>query len=100
MNIQLKPIFLEKRSTKKVIVAITSDKQFLHGAGPSFDLSYSAPGGGVSLKLEGTVFTRAFVMGQMLKNKFSINVACSFNFAAGTPTQWKVQQLACIYASS
>lgn len=97
---QLKPIFLEKRSTKKVIVAITSDKQFLHGAGPSFDLSYSAPGGGVSLKLEGTVFTRAFVMGQMLKNKFSINVACSFNFAAGTPTQWKVQQLACIYASS
>ena len=97
---QLNPFYLEKRSTKKVTVAISSDKQFLHGAGPSFDQGYSSPGGAVSLKLEGIIFTRAYVVGQMLKNKFSNNVACTFNFAAAAPTQWKVQQLACIYASS
>ena len=97
---QLKSFFLEKRTTKKVTVVITADKQFLHGAGPSFDQSYSAPSGGVSMKLEGTIFTRAYVMGHMLKNKFSNNVACTFNFVAGGPTLWKVQQLACIYASS
>jgi len=97
---QLKAFYLPRSSTKKVSVAITADKQFLHGAGPSFDQSYNFAGGGVTLKLEGTVFTRAYVMGQMLKNKFSGRVACTFKFAAGGPTQWKVQQLACPNASS
>jgi len=100
--VQLNPFFLQRSSTKKVTVAITADKQFLHGAGPSFDQSYSSEpaGGGVTLKLEGTIFTRAYVMGQMLKNKFSNGVACTFKFAAGSPTQWKVQQLACPNAAS
>lgn len=97
---QLNSFYLEKGSTKRVIVAITVDKQFLHGAGPSFNERYSTPGGGVDMKLDGTVFTRAYVMGQMLKNKFSDNVACTFKFSVGGPTQWKVQQLACSYASS
>lgn len=107
MCVQLNSFYLQRRSTKKVTVAITSEKQFLHGAGPSFDQSYSAApaagggDGGVTLKLEGTIFTRAYVMGQMLKNKFNNNVACTFKFASGGPTQWKVQQLACpINASS
>lgn len=97
---QLNSFYLEKRTTKKVTVVISADKQFLHGAGPSFDQSYSAPSAGVAMKLGGTIYTRAYVMGHMLKNKFSNNVACTFNFIAGGPTQWKVQQLACIYASS
>lgn len=97
--LQLSPFFLEKRTTKKVTVAVTADKEFLHGAGPSFDQTYSA-NAGVPLKLEGTVYTRAYVMGQMLKNKFSNNMACTFSFTNNGPAQWKVQQLACIYASS
>ncbi|XP_024387532.1 uncharacterized protein [Physcomitrium patens] len=95
----LNSFYLEKSSTKKVTVAISSDKQFLHGAGPSFNDRYSTPGAGVELKLDGTVFTRAYVMGQMLKNKFSNKVACTFKFASGGQTQWKVQQLSCQYAS-
>ena len=80
-------------------MSVTADKEFLHGAGPSFDQTYSA-NAGVPLKLEGTVYTRAYVMGQMLKNKFSNNMACTFSFTNNGPAQWKVQQLACIYASS
>lgn len=77
-------------------MAITADKQFLHGAGPSFDLNYNTAPFGVTLKLEGAVLTRANVMGEMLRNRFSNAVACTFKFAADHGlTQWKVQQLTC-----
>lgn len=93
---QLTAFYLQRRTVKKVTVTITADKQFLHGAGPSFDRRYNSAPSGVTLKLEGVVLTRAYVMGQMLKNMFSNAVACTFNFVAGPgPTEWKVQQLIC-----
>lgn len=96
VSVQLTAFYLQRRSVQKVTVAITADKQFLHGAGPSFDRRYNSAPSGVTLKLEGAVLTRAYVMGQMLKNIFSNAVACTFKFAAGPgPTEWKVQQLAC-----
>lgn len=94
--VQVGPYLLEKRTKEKLIVSISADKAFLHGAGPSFDQLYQA-GSGVSLKLMGTVSSRAYVMSSIIKSKFNNNVMCNFSFDSNGTVHWKVQQLQCVY---
>ncbi|CAM6003396.1 unnamed protein product [Sphagnum balticum] len=90
--------FLQKQVTTKYQVKLSASTEYLHGAGPSFVTSYDLTTG-VPLQVIGTLQSRAYVVGKMIKSDLSNSFSCNFNFNANGTAHWRVQQLACTYTS-
>jgi hypothetical protein len=96
--IQIDLDFLKKQVSTKYQVKLSATTEYLHGAGPSFTTSYNLATG-VPLQVIGTLQSRAYVVGKMIKSDFSNSFSCNFNFNANGTAHWRVQQLACTYTS-
>jgi hypothetical protein len=75
--------FLQKQVTTKYQVKLSASTEYLHGAGPSFVTSYDLTTG-VPLQVIGTLQSRAYVVGKMIKSDFSNSFSCN-NWPVPTP---------------